>query len=326
MERIISEDERIRRAEYVSELRKNRIPASSINNEHKKKMSRLTKTFIQVITSMLIFGLIYFINQTNSFAFDSIKPIVSKDIDINEMYNQINGIFKNVSKTINDNVINKDSITNQDDGADKEANKNQSDSSNALNSDKNNSTNNETNQIDSNTTNNNLGNNKVGDNENKTDNDTNNKNNGEGGNDTTEISQADQDIEYIKNNASFIKPVSGTITSGFGTRTPTDIVTANHSGVDIGANSGTDIIASMSGKVVLISNDGDYGNHIEITNGEIMTLYAHCSKIVVNKGDNIEQGQKIAEVGSTGRSTGPHLHFEIRKSNKAVDPQQILDL
>lgn len=78
------------------------------------------------------------------------------------------------------------------------------------------------------------------------------------GNDTTEISQADQDIEYIKNNASFIKPVSGTITSGFGTRTPTDIVTANHSGVDIGANSGTNIIASMSGKVVLISNDGDY--------------------------------------------------------------------
>lgn len=86
MERIISEDERIRRAEYVSELRKNRIPANSINIEHKNKMSRLTKTFIQVITSMLIFGLIYFINQTNSFAFESIKPIVSKkDIDINEI-------------------------------------------------------------------------------------------------------------------------------------------------------------------------------------------------------------------------------------------------
>lgn len=82
----------------------------------------------------------------------------------------------------------------------------------------------------------------------------------------------------------------------------------------------------MEGKVEVVSSQGDYGNHLKITNGEISTLYAHCSKIVVNEGDSIKQGQKIAEVGSTGRATGPHLHFEIRRNNKTVDPLKIVEI
>ena len=80
----------------------------------------------------------------------------------------------------------------------------------------------------------------------------------------------------------------------------------------------------MEGTVEEVSSYGDYGNHLKITNGEVSTLYAHCSKILVNQGDYISQGQKIAKVGNTGRTTGPHLHFEISRSGRTVDPAAII--
>lgn len=69
---------------------------------------------------------------------------------------------------------------------------------------------------------------------------------------------------------------------------------------------------------------GTIGNHIKIKNGDVITLYAHCKKIYVKVGDYIKQGQEIGEVGSTGNVTGPHLHFEIRKSDRYVNPELIL--
>ena len=67
------------------------------------------------------------------------------------------------------------------------------------------------------------------------------------------------------------------------------------------------------------------GNHIKITNEDVLTLYAHCKKIYVNEGDEIKQGQIIGESGSSGNVTGPHLHFEIRRNDEYVDPEQVLD-
>ena len=142
---------------------------------------------------------------------------------------------------------------------------------------------------------------------------------------SSSLSQMEIDAQYIKANCSIIKPLEGEITSRFGMRNPTvPTVPKYHTGIDIARVVGTVIISAIEGDVELVSSHGDYGNHIKITNGEVSTLYAHCSKIYVKQGDHIVQGQEIAEVGETGNVTGPHLHFEIRRNNQYVDPDLIL--
>ncbi len=143
--------------------------------------------------------------------------------------------------------------------------------------------------------------------------------------DVSSISEMELDINNLKN-YSFIKPIEGMITSHFGSRVSTyKNVTGYHTGTDIGAEKGTVIKASMEGIVTQVSSEGDYGKHIKIRCNNVTTLYAHCSKIYVKEGQIIAQGQAIGEVGSTGNSTGPHLHFEIRiDDNRFVDPEEIL--
>ena len=141
------------------------------------------------------------------------------------------------------------------------------------------------------------------------------------------LSQEEQDVINIKNTASFIKPIEGTISSIYGFReTATGSVPKNHTGTDIAAQTGTKIKSATDGEVVLVSEQGDYGKHIKIQIGEVSIIYAHCNAMYVNQGDKVTQGQEIAEVGSTGNSTGPHLHFEIRIEERTVDPQKILEL
>ena len=82
----------------------------------------------------------------------------------------------------------------------------------------------------------------------------------------------------------------------------------------------------MDGTVVEAGELSGYGNCIQIQKDDVLTIYGHCSKVYVNKGDNIIQGQQIGEVGQTGNATGPHLHFEIRKSGRYVDPEMILEV
>lgn len=142
-----------------------------------------------------------------------------------------------------------------------------------------------------------------------------------------ELSQTEQDIQNVKNTTTFIKPVEGVISSPYGQRdSATGSVPKNHTGTDIAAAMGTKIKSATEGEVVFVSEEGDYGKHIKIQIGEVSIIYAHCSQMFVKQGEKVTQGQEIAEVGSTGNSTGPHLHFEIRISERTVDPQSILEL
>lgn len=101
---------------------------------------------------------------------------------------------------------------------------------------------------------------------------------------------------------------------------------ALHTGLDFPAEPGTPIQAAAGGVVVTQEVHPQYGNMIEIDHGnELITRYAHASKVFVKKGDLIKRGQKIAEVGSTGRSTGPHLHFEVLVQGVPQDPQKFLN-
>ena len=113
-----------------------------------------------------------------------------------------------------------------------------------------------------------------------------------------------------------------TITSLFGSRThPVTGRPNNHTGVDIAAAGGTDIWAAKSGVVLTSTYNSSYGNYVVIShaNGE-STLYAHMSKRLVSEGDKVTQGQTIGLVGTTGSSTGNHLHFEVRLNGQRQDP------
>lgn len=318
MERIISDEERLRRAEIISLRRQNRINAKNIHdeatyskNEEKRKISFLAKISIKIITSICLFGLLFYDSQNGKMIINKIEPYINNDTDFSYIYNVIStNINKIFEESSNINEV----------------------SSNEINQEENVASTNETQNNNSNE----VSNNEEKEKENviETSEATVEKDNQEqqagvgGGDEETKASTEEvDDVTYIKNKLSFIKPVkNGYITSHYGKREKTDIVSENHKGVDIGASLGEDILASTSGTVKSVSSYGDYGNHIEIVNGEISTLYAHCSELLVTEGESVKQGQVIAKVGSTGKSTGPHLHFEIRRNELSVNPEEILEL
>lgn len=121
---------------------------------------------------------------------------------------------------------------------------------------------------------------------------------------------------------------SGILGSAFGFRIdPFTGGSALHTGLDFQAESGTPILAAAGGVVVVQDAHAAYGNKVEIDHGnDLITRYAHASKVLVKKGDLIKRGQKIAEVGTTGRSTGPHLHFEVLVQGVAQEPQKFLTM
>lgn len=123
------------------------------------------------------------------------------------------------------------------------------------------------------------------------------------------------------------QPVAGgRVGSPFGFRIdPINGRSALHTGLDFPADTGTPILAAAGGVVVVQEVHPAYGNMVEVDHGNnLITRYAHASKVHVRKGDIVKRGQKIAEVGSTGRSTGPHLHFEVWVSGVPQDPQRFL--
>ena len=124
------------------------------------------------------------------------------------------------------------------------------------------------------------------------------------------------------------RPVAlGDLGSSFGWRIdPITGRSALHTGLDFQADPGTAILAAAGGVVVGQEVHPEYGNVVEVDHGnELVTRYAHASRVFVKKGDLVRRGQKLAEVGSTGRSTGPHLHFEVLVHGVPQDPQKFLE-
>lgn len=117
-------------------------------------------------------------------------------------------------------------------------------------------------------------------------------------------------------NGYFTQPAVGVLTSGYGVRWG-----RNHNGIDIGADTGADVYAADGGVVTYAAVCGGYGNYIMIDhqNG-YQTAYGHLDEILASDGDVVRAGQLIGKVGSTGNSTGPHLHFEVRAGDLFLDP------
>ena len=117
-------------------------------------------------------------------------------------------------------------------------------------------------------------------------------------------------------------PASGRITSGFGSRkSPTKGASSNHQGIDISAPTGTSIVAAAAGEVVIATYSSSAGNYVMISHGGgVYTVYMHASSLLVSQGQSVKKGQTIAKVGSTGYSTGSHLHFGVRVNGSYVNP------
>lgn len=123
-----------------------------------------------------------------------------------------------------------------------------------------------------------------------------------------------------------VLPVNGNVSSAFGKRIhPISGDLRFHAGTDIAAAEGTKIYSAFDGKVIVAEYDQWNGNYIKIEHDNgIMTVYCHCKSLNVKKGQILRAGEIIATVGSTGSSTGPHLHFELRINNVSYDPQKAL--
>jgi len=141
-----------------------------------------------------------------------------------------------------------------------------------------------------------------------------------------ELSEAEQKFYSYLETIPTLWPVRGKITSYFGDREhPIWNTTRLHQGIDISAGYGHDIVAAGDGEVVLSSYYNQYGYTIIIDHGGgISTLYAHCSSLIAANGQTVKKGEVIAKVGSTGLSTGNHLHFEVRVNGVPVDPLNFL--
>ncbi|WP_443936534.1 M23 family metallopeptidase [Pedobacter sp. MW01-1-1] len=139
-------------------------------------------------------------------------------------------------------------------------------------------------------------------------------------------------LNRIERNVAFTPmgyPFKGVITSGYGHRenpfTGENVET--HKGLDIRASYGDLVKATANGKIIFAGSRGGYGNCVVIQHGNgFQTYYGHLSRILVRNGQSIESGNYIGKVGSTGRSTGPHLHYEIHKNGKVINPRSFLTL
>ena len=286
MERTLSDEEKIRKAIEISQRRNNNRRASYQEVSIPSSNSKKEyKLFKRMIMQVMICALIYLI----FYLITTTNYVFSEDV-INKTKSILNYDieFYNIYKQGINKIKGFVSEFNSKNGGNVEANEIKSEDNNEIKESENTETKNNETLVSS-------------------------------------ISQMEKDAEDVKKICDFQKPLSGKITSEFGEREViSSVMTADHKGIDIAANSGTDIQAAISGQVVEADSNSEYGKFIKIKNEDVLTVYAHCSKLKVKKGDSIEKGDVIAEVGSTGKSTGPHLHFEIRLSDRYINPRLVI--
>ena len=311
MDRAISVEERIKRAEEIYNRRNNGYISTSNVKKEKKKRSSARRLIMQIFVCLMIYLAFYvFTNSDYIFSqefLNQVRGTFSQDSKIYGLYLKVKSFVEDKISTDNEQTVenkteniqsNETTNETKEEVKNEEKNNNEESIGGAQDTVKKS--------------------NKEEEEKTETSNQTEKK---------SEKSQMEKDAESIKKKISFIVPVKGRISSTFGWRNPTtSTVPKYHTGLDIAANEGTIIKSATDGKVILASSEGDYGKHYKIQNGDIIIIYAHCSKLYLKEGDKVKKGDKIAEVGSTGNSTGPHLHFEIRKEDRLVDPQLILNL
>lgn len=312
MERALSDEEKIRRAIEISQRRNNNYRAitTRVNANEKKDYKLFKKMIIQIIICLLIYAIFHLITTTNyvfsSEVIKSTNDILSYDINFAEIYNNLM-LFINPDNDANqfvqeNNTINNLQITEQVIENSVIENNNVIELQNAIN--ENDNRNDEIQITD----------------------ERDKEQNSEKKEEETSKTQMEIDAEKVSKLCKFQKPLNGTITSEFGDREAIiDGMTTDHKGIDIAANLGTNIKATMAGTVTVAEENSEYGKFIKIVNGDVMTVYAHCQKLKVKVGDKIKIGQTIATVGSTGTSTGPHLHLEIRFKNRYINPRLLIE-
>jgi len=143
---------------------------------------------------------------------------------------------------------------------------------------------------------------------------------------TINMTQSEKDIYNILSKTTILRPVNSEITSSFGDRI--DPITKKydlHTGTDFGVPVGTQIKSAITGTVIEVKKRNvSFGNFVRVKNADIITTYAHCSTLKVKEGDKVKQGDVIALSGNSGKSSGPHLHFEITKGGRYIDPEKVM--
>ena len=281
MEKTMSVEEKIRRAEEIYNRRNMNNNTYRYNSKEKKKNSLIKRMIRQIIICFIIYGVFYIVsNRDYYFSKDfqsKVEHFVSQSETLEKGYFWVKGYWNK--------YFNKDSLSEQEQSTNKTNTQSvESEEEQQLNTENNLSS------LESNDEN-------IGGSVEET-------------LDNNQKTQEEKDVEQIKNTISFIVPVDGTISSTFGWRTPTTAtVPKYHTGLDIATSKGTVIKSATDGKVILVSSEGDYGKHYKIQINDVVIIYAHCSKLYLTEGEEVKQGQNIAEVGSTGNSTRTTFTF-----------------
>lgn len=325
MERVMSVEERIKRAEDIYN-RRNGIYTRNVSSTErpcKRKKKRNSKRIImQLFIGLVIYVIFYTVTNRNYIFSEEFRNSVSQFL--NEKTN-ITDLYSKAKEYIQIKFEDDEKVEEQKEKTDEKTDENNKADENRTNEE---NKENEKNEEAKNKEKNTEKDENIGGAIEKTENvSKESKKNKENKEKLTEQQLMEIEAKEIKKNINFIKPMNGRISSSFGWRNPTtSSVPKYHTGVDIAAIEGTKIKSATDGKVILASSSGDYGNHYQIQTKDIVLVYAHCKKLYLKEGDSVKQGQEIAEVGSTGNSTGPHLHFEIRRNGRKIDPQLVVDL